>query len=64
MSVCVCSRPEGDGWVTLLAVLPEELSVVWDAVLDDIAQRADLHADKPVRNGQVVEILCANYLAR
>lgn len=64
MAVCLCARPTGDGWVTLLAVLPDALSVVWDAVCDEIAQQVELHPDKPVRNGQVVEILCASYLAR
>lgn len=64
MTVCLCKRPEGDGWVNVLAVLPEALSVVWDAVSDEIAAQVDLHPDKPVRNGQIVEILCASYLAR
>lgn len=63
MAVCLCNRPTSDAWVTLLAALPKELSVVWDAVCERIQEQADLHPDRPVRNGQVIEILCASYLA-
>lgn len=50
--------------MNVLAVLPDELVVVWDAVCDEITQHVDLHDDKPIRNGQIVEILCAAYLSR
>lgn len=64
MTVCVCKRPVGDGWATLLATLPDELVVVWDAVVAEIESHTELHDDRPVKNGQVIEILCASYLAR
>lgn len=64
MVVCLCARPTGDGWATILAVLPDDLVVVWDETVAAIEEDTQLHPDRPVRNGQILEILCANYLAR
>lgn len=64
MAVCLCGRPTGDGWATIIAVIPADLAVVFDEAVAAIEEDTQLHPDRPVRNGQILEILCASYLAR
>jgi hypothetical protein len=51
-------------WVKLQAVIPADLYVVWDEVCERLRAEGVDHGNDLVRNGIVIEILCAEYLSQ
>lgn len=49
-------------WVKISAVIPADLYVVWDEVCERLRREGVDHHSEVVRNGMVVEILCAEYI--
>lgn len=50
-------------WVKLTAILPGDVWQIWESVVDTLEQENVTHENEQVRNGIIVEILCAEYLA-
>ena len=52
-----------DNWVTITCRIPTETIDVINQAIALIKDETDLHQDKAIANGQVLEILCAEFLA-
>lgn len=52
-----------DHWTTIACRVPNESLEAINAAMDLIRDAKDLHKDKAIANGQVLEILAAEYLA-
>lgn len=52
-----------DNWVTIACRVPTETIDVINQAIALIKDETDLHQDKAIANGQVLEILCAEFLA-
>lgn len=50
-------------WVKVSAVIPADLYIVWDSVVTVMQKRGIDHDSEVIRNGMVLEVLCADYLA-
>lgn len=56
-------EPRQAKWIKITAIVPADLFPAWQAAVDEIAKEGVTHPNEPVRNGMVLEILAANYLA-
>lgn len=56
-------EPRAARWVKVSGVIPVDLYVVWDEVCERLRKQGVDHANEMVRNGMVMEILCAEYLS-
>lgn len=54
--------PRKSSWVKITCVVPAEMFAVWDSVCSELAREGFTHENEPVRNGIVLEVLCAEYL--
>lgn len=54
--------PRRANWVKITCVIPAEMFVVWDTVCSELSRKGVDHESEPVRNGFVLEYLCAEYL--
>jgi hypothetical protein len=50
-------------WVKVSAVIPADLFVVWQEVIERMEKRGIRHDVEVVRNGMIIEVLSAEYLA-
>jgi hypothetical protein len=55
--------PRKASWVKITAVIPAEVFIVWDEVRERLAEQGITHGNEPVRNGMILEILAAEFLA-
>lgn len=55
--------PRKANWVKITAIIPSELYIVWDEVVSLLAKQGVDHENELVRNGQILEVLSAEYLA-
>lgn len=52
-----------DEWYSVGCKIPGEVLDVFNQVRNLISEEKDLHEDRAIANGQILEILCAEYLA-
>lgn len=55
--------PGDEDWTTITCRVPNEVLEVIENAIALIKDEKELHKDKAIANGQVLEVLCAEYLA-
>lgn len=55
--------PRPTQWVKVTAVVPADLYVVWDTVCGMLENQGVTHRSEQVRNGMVLEVLAAEWIA-
>ena len=56
-------EPRPARWVKVSSLIPTDLYIVWDEVCEMLRKRGVDHHNELVRNGMVLEYLCAEYIA-
>lgn len=59
----ISAIPRQARWVKIEAVIPAEVFPLWDTVCSKLEDEGVIHNHEIVRNGMVVEILVAEFLA-